>query len=169
MKHAAKALVLAAALACAGCSVPGASADGAPLTRDELPPVGPSAQQTMALADGSVSLPEYQDAFARYEDCMSDAGQPLANITRGEQVIEYSVPDEAVQSGDDDRCYQREFAGVDEAWQIANEDDSFTTRLLQACLIGHGLTPLESAVDVAEQAAAAGLTPEACQGYAGSL
>jgi hypothetical protein len=169
MKHSGKALVLAAALTCTGCSVTGASADGAPLVRDELPPIGLSPRQTMALADGSVSISEYQESFARYEACMSDAGHPLANITRGEELIEYSVPDEAVQSGNDDRCYQREFAGVDEAWQIANEDDSFTTRLLQACLIGHGITPFESAVDVAEQAAAAGLTPDACQSYAGSL
>ncbi len=134
-----------AVLLLAGCAGIAAEAGDAPPTREDLPPIQQSDEQRATVADGVVDEQEYADGFERYQSCMSEAGWSLVSVEETGYLIEYSVPEEAVVRGDDDRCYQREFAEVDTRWQLAHEDESYTTRLYQRCLSEAGVTPTDEA------------------------
>lgn len=86
----------------------------APATTD------PSATQRDALSDGTVTEDEYRAGFARYSQCMSDAGYPLDGVSDMGPIITYSNESAAVQSGQENRCYASEFAGLDSAWQLTD-------------------------------------------------
>ena len=81
----------------------------------------PSAAQQEALADGTVTEAEYRDGFARYQQCMTDAGYPLGSVDDAGTVISYVTSGESVQSGVEGRCYDAEFGDLDSRWQVANE------------------------------------------------
>jgi len=149
-----------------GCTSPAAEAESAPITRAELPAISPSEEQQAAIADGEVDETEYTDGFERYESCMREAGWSLVGVDRTGYLIEYSVPDEAVVRGDDDRCSQREFAEIDTLWQLAHEDESYTTRLYQHCLREAGVDPAEDAAAVFAQLGEHDLDPKDCLVYA---
>ena len=85
-----------------------------------VPPV-PSAEQSAAVADGSVTDAEYRAGFERYSRCMADAGHPVEAIDTSRAVIRYSNSYASVQSGVEGRCYALEFALLDSAWQSANQ------------------------------------------------
>jgi hypothetical protein len=72
--------------------------------------------QAAALADGVVTHEEYLAAFQRFADCMAEAGFDIHGEVDG-RLMSYSVPDAAVLSGDDHRCYGAEFLEVDVRWQ----------------------------------------------------
>ena len=75
--------------------------------------------QSSALADGKVTLAEYQAGFLRYSDCMTRAGYPLVGVKYDPQTLLYSarIPNRAVETGADSQCYSREFYKLDLAWQ----------------------------------------------------
>lgn len=86
------------------------------------PTVSPvSTEQSQALADGVVTEDEYREGFARFEACLAEAGFALYAVDDTAAIIEYSVPGEAVWSGDDERCYSSEFVGLDIEWQVSHE------------------------------------------------
>ncbi|MEV8358249.1 hypothetical protein [Microbacterium sp. NPDC076895] len=86
------------------------------------PTVSPvSTEQSQALADGVVTEDEYREGFARFEACLAEAGFALYAVDDTAPIIDYSVPGEAVWSGDDERCYSSEFVGLDIEWQISHE------------------------------------------------
>ena len=80
-----------------------------------------SADQEAALVDGTVTRAEYEEAFDRFVDCMSEAGEPVTGINRSGTVIDYVTTGTAAASGVDLVCYTGQFELVDSTWQIAHE------------------------------------------------
>lgn len=85
-------------------------------------PPEPSAQQSAATADGSVTEAEYRAGFERYAACMADGGHPVDVIDVTTPVIRYVTSGASVQSGVEGRCYAAEFGLLDSAWQSANQE-----------------------------------------------
>ena len=155
------AVAFSSLLVLAGCAVQTASAGDTPITREDLPLIEASAEQTSELKDG-VTEEEYLAAFTRFEACMDDAGYPLVGVERVDYLMDYSMLAEAYDAGDRDRCYFSEFQQVDEQWQFLNKDKSLSNRALQACLTAAGITPLTTTEDVWAQVQEAGLDPAKC-------
>lgn len=84
-------------------------------------PPGPSAEQSAAMADGSVTEAEYRAGFDRYVTCMNDAGYPVDVIDTAPTVIRYVNSHASVQSGVEGRCYASEFTLLDSAWQSTHQ------------------------------------------------
>ena len=78
-------------------------------------------QQSAATADGAITETEYRDAFARYQQCMADAGYPLTVVDPTATVISSSYSEGAHETGVDVKCYDSEFRSIDIAWQLANK------------------------------------------------
>lgn len=81
----------------------------------------PSASQRDDLEDGQITRAEYESAFDRFAQCMTEAGYPVIGIDRSETVIRYSTSSAATEAGVEAVCYDSEFAKTDEVWQLANE------------------------------------------------
>lgn len=99
---------------------------------------------------GVVDHGDYLAAFAAYESCMARGGDPVTVTNDEGTILEMRIPSEAIASGVDDRCYQTEFKAVNEAWQVANQDQLADNVLLDTCLVDHGLsrpTTRQSKVD----------------------
>jgi hypothetical protein len=79
-----------------------------------------SAQQSAAIADGTVTEAEYREGFARYQQCMTDAGYPVDVSTSAGPLIRYTNSSAAVDSGSERACYASEFMSIDIAWQLSN-------------------------------------------------
>lgn len=97
------------------------------------------ASQVAALADGVVSHAEYQAAFASYKGCMAESGYAVTVLNDEGTIIDMRIPAEAVDTGADDRCYQAEFKAVNEAWQLANQDQLADHAQLGVCLSDRGM------------------------------
>lgn len=80
-----------------------------------------SADQQSELGDGQITRSEYEAAFDRFAACMSEANYPVIGVDKSDTVIRYSTSGASTESGTEAICYDREFAQVDEAWQLANE------------------------------------------------
>ena len=91
----------------------------------QQPPVDPltgwdlsvaSAAQAAEIADRVASQQEYRAAYGRYRACMLASGYELEVmppvLAEGGRHT-FAVPDEAVRSGVDGECYEREFEFVD--------------------------------------------------------
>jgi uncharacterized protein YceK len=113
---------------CASVSAVAAQGNEAPATFEQ------SASQVDALADGVVNRAEYQAGFAHYRACMAKSGYPVTVLDGDSTIIDMRIPAEAVDNGIDNRCYQTEFMSVNEAWQIANQDQLADNVLLDDCL-----------------------------------
>lgn len=122
----------------------------------------PSAAQTAAIADGTVTEAEYRDGFARYRQCMHDAGFSLVGVDESGTIITYSTPGDATTSGDERRCYTQEFGQLDGGWQIAHEYESDTQLKLRACLEAEGVTPARDVAGVEEQLQENNIDPIHC-------
>jgi hypothetical protein len=130
-----------------------------------------SAEQTAALADGVVEFAEYEEGFRRYRACLEAAGYELGSGPDGEEIgtmvdthLEFSVPDAAVQSGEDERCYQSEYFQLDMNWQIAHADESLQTEHWRSCLTENGIAPAETSEEIWDQIVKAGLDAECLDG-----
>lgn len=159
-------MVAAAILSTAGCAATTAQAGSGAVMREDLPPIQQSAEQKDAIADGVITRGEYTSGFARFSACLNQAGFDVVAVKENGNLIEYSVPADAVATGDDDRCYRGEFVDIDRGWQLAHEDESFTTRMNQACLDANGVPASKSAEEVWKQLERHGLDEEACLEYA---
>jgi hypothetical protein len=84
----------------------------------------PSAVQQDALADGAVTREEYIAGFERYVACMEDLGFVVSHGPLELEVLSYSIPGTAGNSGAANRCYESEFQLVDQEWQIAHQQVS---------------------------------------------
>lgn len=111
----------------------------------------PSEVQSDALADGKVGRDEYLGGFAAYESCLNEAGFELTAIDLEATILDYAVPDEAVQAGVEEPCYRRHFALIDETWQLANVDSTETTQFLRACLEANGIEPSKDSTKLEQQ------------------
>ena len=121
-----------------------------------------SVEQESALVDGDVTVDEYRAGFRRFEACIEAEGYMLGNVEVGDVLIDYGVPDAAVQSGVDEKCYVKEYELVDTEWQLKNEDSSYTAEVVAQCLAEHGITPAETLAEKWDQLEAAGVEFEEC-------
>lgn len=114
-------VAVTAAFALSGC-VASAEADGVPRSPNDFvyQPVDSSAAQEDLLRDG-VTEDDYRAGFANYRACMTAAGYELFMVDESTTVIQYSVPDTAVQAGVHQQCYAAEFVNIDIEWQLAEE------------------------------------------------
>ncbi|UOE43593.1 hypothetical protein [Agromyces larvae] len=133
------ALVILVAACITGC----ADADRATVASIAEPlastPVPTSAEQTNALSDEVVTEAEYRDGFTRYRSCMSERGYEVLVTDEDATVISYSVPGKAHDDGTDRTCYQSEFIGIDQRWQLSHPDDTSTAEVLRHCLDARGI------------------------------
>jgi len=88
-----------------------------------------------------VSQDEYEAGFRRYVSCLKAAGFSIIDRGESNEVHEFGVPASAASSGDDDRCYVKEFKSLDIQWQIGREDTSDTAKLIASCLTARGISP----------------------------
>ncbi len=112
--------------------------------------------------ESEVDYDSYLAGFQRYASCLEAEGHRPIVHDADPPMIDYSVPESAVSSGVDERCYIREFAPLDAAWQIANEDGSEWADMLRRCLAESGVNPADTLAGMEEQRAAAGISPERC-------
>ncbi|MCS5714603.1 hypothetical protein NVV95_08560 [Herbiconiux sp. CPCC 205716] len=99
----------------------------------------PSLAQENALADGVVDEAEYEAGFAAFQACMTAGGYIVEVRDNSTAIIDYRYLAQATDDGTADRCYQIEFAAVDESWQTAHQDEQADSALLDACLSENGL------------------------------
>lgn len=148
-----------------GPSEPGSSAPEPPmdtLTGLDLSVASPA--QAAEIADRVASPAEYRAAYGRYRACMLAGGYELEAMPPVLAVggrHTFAVPDEAVQSGVDGECYDREYKFVDILWQTAlpvDPDEARTTdERFRECLRERGIEPREAPADVDKQVRAAGI------------
>ena len=152
---------LSGALALAGCSdgggttTPSDNADG--IGDEALSASSPEVQA--AVADGEASKDEYDAAYRRFIVCMEAGGTTILEYPMLEDIYQYGVPDEAVQSGLYDECYYREFYGVDLLWQIAHPT---SLNLLATCLHEAGVDFVGTVEEMEARLIEIGEDPEEC-------
>lgn len=120
-----------------------------------------SAELRDAMESG-VDFDSYLAGFQRFSACLESEGYGLVVHDADPPVVDYSIPEAAVDAGAEERCYIREFAPLDSAWQVANEDSSEWAEILRRCLGERGLAPADSLVDMEAQRTAADISPEEC-------
>ncbi|RLP75968.1 hypothetical protein D9V32_07350 [Mycetocola tolaasinivorans] len=125
-------------------------------------PVARSKFQLDAMAAETVSVDDYRQSFARYSECLRVAGYSLDDRGETGQIIDYGVPEGAVDSGQDRECYEREFELVDRSWQLANRDSSAVIQLLIGCLVANQVEPQTTEDELYQQVIAAGIDPATC-------
>ena len=126
----------------------------------------PSPGQRAALADGRVTGAEYRTGFAAYRSCMADRGHDLGGVIDTRLRITYTVPDAAVESGDDALCYDRHWVGLDSAWQSAHQDEITARQALtrvNACLVLAGAEVARTPEEIPDRLRDAGLTQKDCK------
>ena len=121
-----------------------------------------SSSQSAEVADKRVDGDEYRAAFERYRSCLKAGGYDLLIGPEINKSIEYSVPAEAVDSGIDRPCYEREFMQVDKLWQLAHIDGSESARVIRECVIANGLTPHDREKDNYKELEEAGISHVEC-------
>jgi hypothetical protein len=105
-----------------------------------IPTWAKSAAQTRELADGTITRDEDVAAVNRYAGCMGALGDSIY-VSTDYATPYYAVSDLAYQDGTNTRCYNTEFAAVDEKWQIELETTNIGQRSLDQCLLNEGVTP----------------------------
>lgn len=140
-----RATVVVALLAMAGLS----GCAGVSATKPTpSPTVAQSKQQRAAVSDGVVTLDEYRAGFDRYQACLARAGFELVDPHLDEHdLMDSGVPDAAVRSGVDEKCYRYNWEAVDTLWQIAHEDSSESAQIVRACLESKGVDPRDAYAD----------------------
>ena len=83
-----------------------------------------SSAQRKQLAQSSISFDDYMAAYRRYVACLNAAGFTLLEQPMKNQLVQDGVPDAAVQSGVDEKCYMGEFQWVASVWSTSREDTS---------------------------------------------
>jgi hypothetical protein len=121
-----------------------------------------SIEQSAAISDGEVSADEYEAGFQRYRACLQEAGYELLINGEDNDTIQYGVPDAAVTSGADERCYVGEFQEIDRMWQLAREDTSHSAQVLKDCLTANGITPEDTMEELIAQLQTANIPLESC-------
>jgi hypothetical protein len=129
---------------------------------EEPPLPGPSTQQLGEISDGVVTREEYLAAFYRFSGCLGADGYDVPPADPSAIILSYGVPSAAADSGTDERCYRSEFIEVDTAWQLQNEDASYTTQRLRDCLSERGIAPAERTADIQQQLEDAGISIDEC-------
>lgn len=151
------------ALLVSGCG--GAGPDDVPhfdaINDDEdLSLAGP--EQRAALSDGEVTQDEYTAGFERFRACLRAEGYELRDVELVGVVWQGGIPAEAVESGVEKTCYDRDFKFVDVVWQTSNQDESSLLDALRYCLQERGLGVPSTLVEAQRAVADAGLDEATC-------
>ncbi len=148
----------------AGCSTSTPGGDRTPVMASSPAPAAKmSADQKAALSDKKVTYDEYLAGWDRYVACEAAAGYTVTKTDETNQVIMGQVPDGAVQSGVDAKCYDAEFAQIDTIWQVSREDTSPQANAFRECLEAHHVTPAKSERKMIEQLESNGIDRDACR------
>lgn len=121
-----------------------------------------SAEQVAAMDDGTVTQAEYEAAFRRYSACLAEEGYTVIEMGVAYDLIDARIPAEAVTSGADEKCYQKEYAQVDAAWQDAHINTSYTAEVVRSCLVNAGVAPAATLLEMQEQLGEAGIAFDEC-------
>lgn len=122
----------------------------------------PSAEQLEAVADNEISEDEYLQGFESYRACLAAEGfEIVVKEPRGD-LLDFAIPDAAVQAGADARCYGSDFKQIDILWQQAHAETSDTVALLSDCLRTRGITPSGDVTELENQVRELGLLPSDC-------
>jgi hypothetical protein len=115
-----------------------------------------------ALAGGDIDYDKYIEGYRRFSTCMRAAGFPLTMESENNLVMDFAVVGEAVFDGTEAECYEREFAPLDIAWQLHQEDTSESAEILRQCLIKRGIVPEATVAAMTEQMSEEGIPLEDC-------
>jgi hypothetical protein len=106
----------------------------------KIPTYAKSAAQTQELSDGTITRAEDVAAVNRYAGCMGALEDPIS-VSTDYATPSYTVNSAAYDDGTNTRCYNTEFAGVDEKWQIELETTDVGDVSISQCLLKEGVTP----------------------------
>lgn len=109
--------------------------------------------------DGKVARVEYTTGFDAFRSCMDAEGFELHSLREVGGILEFSIPDEAVQSGVESRCYQTHFAFVDATWQFEHTEERAFIERVSGCIgldQGDVAEPLTTRVDAERALSEAG-------------
>ncbi len=106
--------------------------------------VSMSAAQVAALSDHKVTYAEYEAGWRRYIACDAKAGYVVRDLGESNEVHHGAIPEAAVNSGVDAKCYGREFKQIDTVWQTSRENTSSVAQAYRECLVAAGVTPQAS-------------------------
>lgn len=127
---------------------------------------GISGAQATTLEDRVVTKEEYDAAYQRHQQCLSAAGFEIREVPliSAEGTHIYSTPNEAVESGADEECYDREYRWTDMLWQGRPDvqDHPARTQWMRDCLQVEGIEPQDTAAELNQQLQEAGLEPPDC-------
>lgn len=98
-----------------------------------------SAEQAAALTDGAIDYDEYHEGFRRFVACLSARGYEVLIEEESFDLVNFGVPEAAVDAGDDLECYHAEFQAIDIQWQGDHIETSETAWIMTRCLEDHGL------------------------------
>ncbi len=125
-----------------------------------------SAAQFAALEDNAVTEDEYTAGYRRFVACLADRGYTVLELGRPSTLYDYGVPDAAVQSGVDEGCYSREYAGIDLIWQTTHPARTILSDWYIACLEEAGVQTQDPSGtnnnELETRMVEAGLTPGEC-------
>jgi len=155
--------VLVGTLLLAGCG--GSGSDDVPqfdaINADEdLSSAGP--EQREALTDGEVTQDEYTAGFERFRACLRAEGYELRDVELVGVVWQGGIPAEAVDSGVEKTCYDRDFKFVDVVWQTSNQEETSLLDALRYCLQERGLGVPSTLAEAQRAVAGAGLDEASC-------
>ncbi|MEU1970954.1 hypothetical protein ABZ477_04825 [Microbacterium sp. NPDC019599] len=141
------ALLAGASLATLG----GLAASGGAFTNPEAGPLPEGVDM--------VTQQVYDDAFAKFEECMNEGGAELAGkrVVGGVHEFSFLAQFEPVY----DKCYF-DFAPVDFQWQVAHSYDSETFLTYRKCLEDIGIEPGRDADAILAQVKESGLDVRKC-------
>jgi hypothetical protein len=149
-------------LALTGCSSTTSTDSKAPLNS----PPGASAKQLAALEDNIVTEDEYTAGYRGFIACLADKGYTVMELGRPSTLYEIGIPDPAVQSGADEECYNREWAGIDMVWQTTHPERTILSDWYIDCLEEAGIETEDPSGsnnnELGERMIEAGLDPGAC-------
>ncbi|MCS5718466.1 hypothetical protein N1027_09980 [Herbiconiux sp. CPCC 205763] len=95
---------------------------------------------------------------------MSDNGYTVEVLDANSTIIDYRQLAQATDDGTADRCYQIEFADVNESWQIAHQDERADAAPLDACLRDNGLAVPKTRKEKVDALVLAGVDLGSCLG-----
>ena len=81
---------------------------------------------TSTVAPEQVNFANYEAGVLAFADCLAEAGHPLLDLEQRAdepRLYDYIIPWAAVDSGDEDRCYNRHLLAIDMSWQLLLEEE----------------------------------------------
>lgn len=122
----------------------------------------PESDALLAALSDDITYDAYLAGYRRFSACMRAAGHALVGESETNQVMQYSVALSA--AADEELCMVSEFEPLDVAWQIHQEDTSYSAEVLRRCLAAHSIEvdPSATLVEMDRQLRSAQVPHEDC-------